>query len=115
MKLTFYCGIHIINKEENVKVLKKYIYIYVCQQRAVVIVGWWRVCSLVGVDQKSERDLRKDLKEVEEWCMQKSREATFQAEGIAHVEPWGCNLFWAASFVYSGSLRDCDGESVRAE
>lgn len=42
---------------------------------------------MVGVDQKSERDLRKDLKEVEEWCMQKSREATFQAEGIAHVEP----------------------------
>ena len=38
MKLTFYCGIHIINKEENVKVLK-YIHIYVYQQRAVVIVG----------------------------------------------------------------------------
>ena len=114
MKLTFYCGIHIINKEENVKVLK-YIHIYVYQQRAVVIVGWWRVCSLVDVDQKSERDLRKDLKEVEEWCMQKSREATFQAEGIAHVEPWGWNLFWAASFVYSGSLRDYDGETVRAE
>ena len=41
---------------------------------------------MVGVDQKSERYFRKDLKEVEEWCMQKSREATFQAEGITHVE-----------------------------
>lgn len=38
MKLTSYCGIHIINKEENVTVLKIYIYAY--QQRAVVIVGW---------------------------------------------------------------------------
>lgn len=42
MKLTFYCGIHIINKEENVKVLK---YIYICMS-AKGCSDCWMVKSL---------------------------------------------------------------------